>query len=192
MTDKNLSKEEEASLWEQAGQRLSAVVSKPPPTPKLVDRLLAQLPVKRDGETIADLIRRSSAESQSGSKIRSLSPKPTKRFKALTEFVRLAADTSGPEIPLPDPACDLESPDGRFRLNISADNGKIHITVQALGFSADQFANRCIGIAGLPEEDDAIAIFELDQDGDGSCSIEDTNRVRQALLRPVVGLIDDK
>lgn len=192
MTDKKLSKEQEATLWEHAGRRLSAAVSKPSITPKLVDRLLGQLPAKRDDETIGDLIRRSCAESQSGSKIRSLSSKPAKRFKPLSEFVRLAADTSGPEIPLPDPNCALESRDGRFRLNITADNGKIHMTVQAIGFSADQFANRCIGIAGPPGEDDAIAIFELDQDGDGSCSIEDSNPVRQALLRPVIVLIDDK
>lgn len=194
MGDKKLCKEEEAMLWEQAGRRLSAVASKPQVTSRLVDRLFGQLPNKRDNETIGDLIRRASAEShvsQPGSNIRTLSPRSSKRFKPLSEFVRLAADTSGPGIPLPDPDCDLESPDGRFRLKISADRGKIHITVQALGFAADEFANHCIGLAGPQGNDGPIVIFQLDQDGDGSCAIIDSDSARQALLRPAIWLMED-
>ena len=115
------------------------------------------------------------------------------RFTPLTEIVRLAADSAGVsrEVPLPDPGRAIESADGRFRLTIAAEAGGIRVGVQALGLASDLFANRRIGLAG-PGGAEPLAVIPLDGDGDGECRLDDRAEVRRALLRPVIGLIDDE
>ena len=140
MSDKKLTDTEEVTLWQQARQRLAVKKLKSAFSPKMVDRLRAQLPKKQENETIGDLIRRASKQTQASGEIIPFAPKQIRRYKPLAEFVRLAADTSESEIPLPDPKSALESPDGRFRLRVIAKTDGIEILVQALGFAADQFA----------------------------------------------------
>ena len=190
MPSKKLTGEEETALWQLARRRLGLKTLRPKVSAKLVDRLRAQLPTQQKDETIGDLIRRASSKARSTANVTPFNPKPSKQFKPLAEFVRLAADTGDTEIPLPAPESALESVDGRFRLRVTTLNGRIDIFIQALGFAADEFANCCIGLADPSDENEPIAIMTLDQDGDGNCQITDTPRLRRALLKPVVVLVE--
>ena len=188
MPDKKLTNEEQAALWRLARQRLELKKFTPTVSSELVDRLRTQLPAQQKDETLGDLIRR--ASTRTTAEIKPFKPKPAKRYTPLTEFLRLAADSHNPEMPLPLPENILESADGQFRLRVSLVNDRIEIFIQALGFAADQFANCCIGLADSGNENELIAEITLDQDGDGSCQIEDTPRLRRALLKPVFVLIE--
>ena len=85
----------------------------------------------------------------------------------------------------------METEDGRFRLMLSAEGDKIRITVEALGGAIEALAGRRLGIAGPGGEEELVAIVELDEDGDGSAEVDDRPEIRQALLQPVIGLIED-
>jgi len=189
VSDRKLTNDEEAALWRLARRQLEIEKLEPAVSSELADRLRAQLPARRENETLGDLIRRASANTRSTAEVKSFKPKSTRRYKPLAEFVRLAADTGETELPLPDPASELESADGRFRLRVMATDDGIDIYIQALGFAADEFANCRIGLAGPDDGDEPVAVVTLDQDGDGNCRIEDTPRVRRALLKPVIVLV---
>ncbi len=190
MPDKKLTNEEQAALWQLARQRLESKKLKPTISSELVDRLHTQLPTQQKDETLGDLIRRSSTSTRPTAEIKQFKPKPSKRFKPVAEFIRLAADSHDTEMPLPHPESVLESENGQFRLRVTVINGRIEILIQALGFAADQFANRCIGLADPGDENVLIAEITLDQDGDGSCQVEDTPRLRHALLKPLIVLVE--
>jgi hypothetical protein len=124
-------------------------------------------------------------------------------FRPLITIERLAAD-GGEVAPLPDPDRPLESVDGRFRLWIRPADDEIEIILEALGFASDVFAHRRLGLASAeacPTQDSdqalplhadvVIAQFVLDGDGEAACRIPNSLAMRQALLRPVIGLIDE-
>lgn len=187
---KKLTTEEEVALWLHARQRLMLIQLKPRVSSDLVARVRAQLPPRQENETIGDLIRRASSNTQSTAEVKAFKPKPIKQFEPLAEFVRFAADTHEAEMPLPDAESALESVDGRFRLRITAIGDRIDIFIQALGFTADEFAHRTIGLANPSDENNPIAVITLDHDGDGNCQVKDTPDLRRALLRPVIVLIE--
>ncbi len=190
MSDEKLTDQEEIVLWRRARDFLMEKKLKSTVSSRLVGRLRAQLPAKEKDETIGELIRRSSARASGSGEVVAFKPKPKRLFKPLTEFVRLAADTSDAEIPLPGPESPLESADGRFRLSITVENQSIDIFIQALGFAADEFANCRIGLANPNDDNEPIAVVTLDSDGDGRCQMDDTPGARRALLRPVILLMD--
>jgi hypothetical protein len=121
----------------------------------------------------------------------------------LINIIRLAAD-SDDTLPLPDPERPfLESDDGRFRLGVRARGTLVEITLEALGFAAEEFAHCRLGLAPTgawyaPEQTgavtlpraDVVAVIDLNEDGDGQCLIEDSVSLRRALLSPVIGLIE--
>ncbi len=87
---------------------------------------------------------------------------------------------------------------------MTAINGQIQLTLEALGFAAEEFAGRRLGLAAAGawseratdqivrlNHDAVIAEWTLNEDGDGVCEIPDALETRQALLRPVIGLIED-
>jgi hypothetical protein len=190
MPDKKLTSEEQAALWQLARQGLESKNLKPAISSELANRLCTQLPVQQKDETLGNLIRRASTRTRSMAEVKQFKPKPSKRFKPVAEFMRLAADSHDTEMPLPDPESVLESADSQFRLRVTAINGRIEILIQVLGFAADQFANCCIGLADPGNENVLIAEITLDQDGDGSCQVEDTPRLRRALLKPLIVLVE--
>ncbi len=180
--------EEQTALWRLARQRLELKQLTPTVSSDLVDRFRTQLPTQLKDETLGDLIRRSSTQSKV--EIKPFKPKATKQFKPLTEFIRLAADSHDTDMPLPYPESELESADGQFRLKVTESNSLVNIVIQALGFAADQFANRSIGLVDPNDETKLIAEIILDQDGDGSCQLDDSQNLRRTLLNPVIVLID--
>lgn len=124
-------------------------------------------------------------------------------FRPLITIERLAAD-GGEVAPLPDADRPLESVDGRFRLWIRPADDEIEIILEALGFASDVFAHRRLGLASAaacPTQDSdqavplhadfVIAQFVLDGDGEAACRIPNSLAMRQALLQPVIGLIDE-
>lgn len=190
MLNNKLTNEEQAALWQLARQRLQLKKLKPAVSSELVNRLRSQLPTQQENETLGDLIRRVSSNTSSTVELKPFKAKPTKHYKPLTEFVRLAADSHDTEMPLPIPESALESADGQFRLRITEINGRINIVIQTLGFAVDQFANSCIGLVDSSDETNIIAEIKLDQDGDGSCLLEDTQQLRQALLNLLIVLVE--
>lgn len=188
------------TLWLEARRRLALADVAPPVSRERVDRLLAALPPRRPDEDLRGWLRRG-AGAAGGERRPSPSAEVVAfpgagrvRFTPITEIVRLAADSAGAggKIPLPDPGRAIESADGRFRLTIAADEagGGIRVAVQALGLASDMYANRRIGLAGAGDTG-PLAVIELDEDGDGVCRLDDRPDVRRALLRPVIGSIED-
>lgn len=180
---------EELAFWHAMQRRLQALAVEPPLSPEEAEAVLAQLPPARHlRESVGDRIRRADSV----------------RFTPLITIVRLAAD-SDDTLPLPDPERPfLESDDGRFRLGVRAQDTRVEITLEALGFAADEFAHCRLGLAPtgawyVPEQTDAVtlprtevvAVIDLNEDGDGQCLLEDSVSLRRALLGPVIGLIEE-
>ncbi len=191
MTKQNANGNEQLMYWRKLKERLSLVEDDDRVSGTRVDQLLQQLPARVDGEDMHSWIRRvmpstPHARSDDGS----ISSATRRRFRPLTEIVRLAASTSMDHLPLPDSGRGLETPDGRFRLSVEANGPRIAIGVQALGFFSDEFANCSIGIAAN-WEDEPLVVVPLDADGDGEVEALDSAKLRQALLRPVMGVLDD-
>lgn len=197
MAQKKLADSQRIAFWREAGRRLSLVDRDAPVTLGRVDRLLDALPEHYPQEMLGNWLRRVIAASgasadSSAANIIPLRAKPQWRFTPLANIKRLAADSNGSGVaPLPDPGRTLETEDGRFRLTVTAEDGHVHLLIETLGFAADLFAGRRLGITGPCGEDELIAIIELDDDGDGWVSVKDQAAVRRALLHPVIGLLED-
>lgn len=193
MTTKPLSDDERKSLWQLAAHHLQLVDAEPKVTDDTVDQLLQQLGPRADNQRIGDWLKGAAEQnavdqSQTAEVIR-FDPK-RQRFTQIAEFTRLAADSGAGEIPLP--AAPLETSDGRFRLDIKeVDDRMIRVLIQALGDASDALAGRLIGLAAEGNYETLIGLVELDEDGDGMIRLHDDEATRKALLRPVLGTIDD-
>lgn len=192
MTERKLSDAEAATLWREAERRLRLVDTAPPLEMRRVDALLDVLGPRRGDESIRDWLQRSQAPATvtregPSAEIIPFSPR-RHRFQPVAEITRLAADSAGAEIALP--GRDLETADGRFRLSATSEDGHVVVRVQALGFAADEFAGRLLGLA--PVGADPIVVIQLDDDGDGEARLPDTRGVRLALLQPVLGTVEER
>ncbi|MGI9485976.1 MAG: hypothetical protein ACR2RF_08875 [Geminicoccaceae bacterium] len=193
MTTKPLNDDERKSLWQLAAHRLQLVDVEPPVTADMVDQLLQQLGPRSDNQQTGDWLKGAAEQSavdhsQTAEVIR-FDPK-RQRFTQIAEFTRLAADSGAGEVPLP--AAPLETSDGRFRLDIQGvDDQMIRVLIQALGDASDALAGRLIGLAAEGNYETLIGLVELDEDGDGMIRLHDDEATRKALLRPVLGTIDD-
>jgi hypothetical protein len=197
MTDRKLSDNEAEELWLMAERRLRLIDRDPPVALSQVDTLLQALGPRRREESLTDWLRRSQAPKveaapRPSAEIIPFSPRfnPNRqRFTAVAEIVRLAADSGGSEIALP--SRELETADGRFRLKVTSEADQVVIEIQSLGLAADDFANKTIGIAPASGGAEPVAILALDEDGDGRVRLPDDQELRLALLKPVIGLIED-
>ena len=71
MPDRKLTNEEEAALWRLARRQLRMKKLEPAVSPELVDRLRAQLPARKENETLGDLIRRASTNTRATAEVTS-------------------------------------------------------------------------------------------------------------------------
>ena len=197
MTDQKLSDAEALHLWRRAELRLRALETEPPIALDQVDALLQVLGRRRHGESLGDWLRRSRAPQAApvdrpSAEIIPFSPKfsaKRQRFTPIAEIVRLAADSAGSKIALP--SRELETADGRFRLKVTSAGDQVLIEIQALGLAADEFAGRTLGLAAAAGAPDPVAVLELDADGDGRVRLPDGPELRVALLKPVIGVVED-
>jgi hypothetical protein len=187
MTDRKLSADEARILWREAARRLRAVDVEPPLTAARIDALGERLGPRRSGQDLRSWLRGDGAAETAGNVIGFVQGR--QRLRPVATFARLAADTAGSTLELPDR--ELETQDGQFRLRTGAADGAIVLELQALGFTADDFAGRTVALVDLDDENAAVAVLELDQDGDGSARFPDTTALRRALLRPVIALVED-
>ncbi|MCP5420168.1 MAG: hypothetical protein H6969_06720 [Gammaproteobacteria bacterium] len=177
---------------------MELAISGPPLSKQEAAQFVAQLPTRQGDETLGDRIRRAARNQRIAS-----SNVIYINFRPLIAIQRLAAD-SGEVAPLPDPGRPLKSADGRFRLWITAVSGMLQLTIEALGFASEEFAGRRLALAAAGawseqameqnvqlRRDAVIAEWTLNEDGDGECKIPDSLETRQALLRPVIGLVED-
>jgi hypothetical protein len=196
MTNQKLSDSEAEELWRMAEQRLRLIDREPPVALGQVDALLQTLGPRRSEESLTDWLQRSRAPEaeaapRPSAEIIPFSPKfspKRQRFTPVAEIVRLAADSGG-EIALP--SRELETADGRFRLNVTSEGDQVVIEIQALGLAADEFAGKTIGLAPAAGGAEPVALLALDDDGDGRVRLPDDPALRLALLKPVIGLIED-
>jgi hypothetical protein len=193
MTDRKLSDAEALALWRRAEQRLRLLDTEPPVKIDRVDALLRVVGPRRPGEALGDWLMRSQAPQTAASERPSAEIIPfnakRQRFTPVAEIVRLAADSAGSEVALP--SRELETADGRFRLKATSAGDQVLIEIQALGLAADEFAGRTIGLAPANGAPDPVAVLELDEDGDGRVRLPDSPELRVALLKPVIGVIED-
>jgi hypothetical protein len=197
MTDRKLSDAEALDLWRRAEQRLRLLDTEPPIALDQVDALLRVLGPRRQGEPLGDWLLRSRTPQtpltdRPSAEIIPFSPKfsaKRQRFTPVAEIVRLAADSAGSEVALP--SRELETADGRFRLKVTSAGEQALIEIQALGLAADEFAGRTIGLASAAGAPDPVAVLELDENGDGRVRLPDSPELRVALLKPVIGVIED-
>jgi hypothetical protein len=189
MTERKLTDAEARALWREAERRLRLVEAAPPIEMARVDALLGVLGPRRHEDWLqrgqqraAERVARPSAE------IIPFSPR-RQRFVPVAEITRLAAASAGETLDLP--ARELETADGRFRLRVSREGDRVVLAVQALGFAADEFAGRTIGLAAADGAPDPVAVLELDENGDGRVRLPDSPELRVALLKPLIGVIED-
>ena len=183
-----------ADLWREAARRLQAADPEPPLSATRIDALLDLLGPRPPGEDLRDWLKRGGdqpagrAPVASGGQVIPFDPR-RQRFRRVAAITRLAADTGGQDLALPDG--ELETQDGQFRLRMSAGDGWILLELAALGFTADQFSSKTVALASIEDETVPVALIELDEDGDGTARLPDGPDLRRALLRPVIGLIED-
>jgi hypothetical protein len=189
MTQQKLSDAEASVLWGEAERRLRLVDRAPPLRMAEVDTLLSVLGPRGRDESLRDWLQRSQAPApveRPSAEIIPFNPR-RHRFQPVAEITRLAADTAGADLALP--SRELETADGRFRLQVTAAGDQVVIRVQTLGFAADEFAGRLLGLAAAGA--DPVAMIQLDDDGDGEVRLPDTEELRRALLQPVLGTVED-
>jgi hypothetical protein len=180
---------EAVALWREAGRRLRLADVEPPLAIARVDALQAVLGPRRQEESLGEWLRRGGAGAARPSAEIIHVDFGRRRFRPVGEILRLAADTAGLGLELP--ARELETADGRFRLKVTPEGDQVVVAVQALGLASDQFANQLIAIAAAGEETSPAAILLLDADGDGETRVPDSPELRRALLRPVIGVLDE-
>ncbi len=207
MNSGNSPYDQDPAFWNHMLYQLELAALPPPLSGREVDEFLAQLPPQRDGETLFECILRA-ADEWDRAREPVTKDLPDKviyvNFRPLIVIQRLAADSGEEEAPLPDPSRSLETADGRFRLWVTAENGMIRLALEALSFASDEFANRRLGLVAAGawsgqvtdqimrlKRDAVIAEWTLNEDSDGVCEIPDALETRQALLQPVLGLIED-
>ncbi len=186
-----LSDHEVRALWQKARERLDLVDREPPISLEDIDKLLTSIGRRPANQTVADWIKSAAARSPGAVDLVSAVVVPfdalRHQFTPVVEFVRLAADDAGQEIPLPSRA--LEDEQGRFRLDVTRESDELVINITALGNASDDYAGHKVGLASVGRE--PIAVVTLDEDGDGSIRLADTTDLRLVLLRPVIGTIQD-
>jgi hypothetical protein len=180
---------EAVALWREAGRRLRLADVEPPLAMARVDALQAVLGPRRGNESLGERLRRGGAGAARPSAEIIHVDFGRRRFRLVGEIVRLAADTAGPGLELP--VRELETADGRFRLKVTLEAGQVVVAVQALGLASDEFAGQLIAIAAAGGEASPVAILPLDADGDGETRVPDSPELRRALLRPVIGVLDE-
>ena len=194
MPNRKLTDAEALALWREADRRLRLVDLEHPQPMAQVDALLEILGPRRRDESLTQWLQRGQKQAEAApverpsAEIIPFNPR-RQRFTPVAEITRLAADTSGPDLPLP--TRELETADGRFRFHATLEADQVLLTLQALGLAADEFAGRLVGIASAEGGGEPVVMLQLDEDGDGSVRLPDSQELRRALLKPVIGVIDE-
>ena len=166
MANDKLTDAEAQSLWREAERRLRLVDVEPPLSMAQVDGLLQLLGPREHGESLEAWLKRARNAEAAAPQQQSaqIIPFSPRRQRFVSQY-------------------------GRVRL----EGDQVVVALQALGLASDEYAGRSVGVAGgkggavLP-----VAVIELDADGDGEVRLPDTPALRRALLRPVIGLIEDR
>jgi len=192
MPQGKLTDAEALALWREAERRLRLVDVEPPLSMARVDAALEVLGPRREGESLEAWLKRGQdaqrrVDERPSAEIIPFNPR-RQRFTPMAEITRLAADTSGPDVPLP--SRELETADGRFRLRTVLEADQLVLTLEALGLASDEFAGKLVGI-GAADGDVPVAVMQLDEDGEGTVRLPDAPELRRALLKPVIGLIEE-
>lgn len=170
-------------LWQEASRRLQLLEASLPLPDADVDAFLATLPQRLPQESYSAWLSR-------GQKLARVVPFSKIHFQYLTEIQILAADTHDSEDALTE--IPLISVNQQFRMQLTAlPENKIKLTLSALGLASSRYANCVIGIAASDNKEQLISLIRLNAEGDGvDASLEDSPVVRQALLHPVIALIE--
>ncbi len=170
-------------LWQEAARRLALLEASLPIHEADVDALLATLPQRFAQESYSAWLSR-------GQKLARMVPFSKIQFHYLTEVQILAADTYDSADALTE--IPLISVNQQFRIQLTPISGnKIQLRISALGVASSRYSNCIIGIAASDTKEQLISLIRLNADGDGlDESLEDSPVIRQALLHPVIALIE--
>ncbi len=169
-------------LWKEAYKRLMLVDAEPPISEQTVDLILTELPQRLTNENYSEWLLR-------GKKLAKVIAFPRLKFNYLTDVQRLAADTRKTQDALPEKP--LLSSNKQFRITVKELPGnKVKLTLEALGLASSKYAFQLIGVSAENNKNDLITILQLDADGEGvDDALQNTQALREALLRPVISLI---
>jgi hypothetical protein len=156
----------------------------PLPTEDEVAEVLAGLPPRLPDETLGDWLARAK-QPRRGVVV----PFRRFRFTPLAE-IRLKAAAGGVEqYSLPEQP--IETPDQEFRLTVTPAEDGLQIRVETLGSAIEDYAGRYIGIAGGDDRANPVLKIRLDDEGESTEVVEDSEEVRKVLcVNPVFGLIE--
>lgn len=170
--------------WEEANRRLQYIEAELPIPKSSLETLFANLPLRMPRESFGDWFKRAY-------KLAQIIPFPKIKFVYQAEFIRLAADSQDSVDALPD--IPLFSTNEEFRLQVeSMADGRLRLRVEALGMAFSRVANKRIAISGGDNKDFIISLIQLDNEGEGlDETLEDTPAIREALLRPVIAIIEE-
>lgn len=167
---------EKRARWQTLWHKLAAVRFEPLPSEAEIDAFMQALPPHRTGESLTAWLGRANQRQAS------------RRLIPLAEFVRWAASGAAETWPSL-PQAPMVSLDESFRLTVTQEPQGLHLRVEALGFAAYDHAG-CEAALALGDGDELVAEFQLDDDGKGDAYVEDSQLVRQALVRPLLVKIE--
>ncbi|NJD08317.1 MAG: hypothetical protein FIA97_17745 [Methylococcaceae bacterium] len=171
-------------LWLAAWHHLHGMDRRPPVSTVAINQLMQVLPERAGDESVSGWLKRRIERSAQVIAF----PGKVRRFQPVAEFYRMAADSGSERYPLPETT--LESADGRLWLSVDKQGDQLELTVQAVGMAVDELAGRWVGLASDSAPETLVAAVMLDEQGEGRCVVADTDAVRQALLHPVVGIVE--
>ena len=170
--------------WQVAYQRLLFIESENNASDTNVNRLLESLPVRLAHESYLEWLKRSI-------RLSNVIAFPKLKYRRLTVVQRKAAQAKDGLGTLP--STHLISQDQQFRLTITElPHNKLKIKLEALGLASSKYVHALLGISGEDSKDDLICIIRLNSDAEGEeINMDNTVAIRQALLRPVISLINE-
>jgi hypothetical protein len=170
--------------WLMLWQKLHAIRLQPLPTEEEIDYLMSVLPKRLPDENITDWINRHQNPTNAV-----VTPFRKRRIIPISRLQLMAASDGIEQYPLPEKP--LVTPDQSFRYSLISTDQGLEITLTALGFAIEDYAEHYIGIATSDSVDNLIAIIYLDNDGRGNAIIDDTASNRKVLcVNPMFFLIE--
>ncbi len=162
--------------WQHLWHTLHSLRFDPLPSAEEVDQVFSTLPKRQHKESLPDWLERL------------VRGGATRKFTVLAEFQRWAA-SSATEAQLPLPTVPMVSLNEAFRITTTLLGGLISLRVEALGVAAFNYASQTVGLA-LQDGSDTLVEFELDENGNGEETVEDSEQARQALVQPCLVLVE--
>lgn len=171
--------------WIRLWKNLHSVRFEALPTAQEVQQILNGLPERKTSESIMDWLKRAPLQNPACVVL----PFEKFRFTKLSEIYLKAAATGTEQYPIPEQA--IETPDQCFRLTLKQMGDNLQVLIEALGIAIDDYKSQYIGIAASEDADCVVLVTRLDNNGESTVLLKDSECLRKVLcVHPVIGLIE--